>query len=421
MTLTTVAMLAAAGCSHTDEPVLGPVNPPQTPSENPDAPLRLVNLHIDLNVVGSVGEARQADHNRSGDTPSGSYDGTRADYDGSPESDDELLHSVRIIILDGEGHVEHNTLWDLTSDPAVLASGKSFPVKPNDSKTVILLGNERWCNVTDISTGETVSMGEYFSRLLPMYGDDRDVIDVEALKQNVTIGLSENRWSGSEGEELDRPLPATAIYEGIEITGVPDQSAKFWMHRAAVKFYFEIVNNSNKSRSFSGIWLENMAESEYLFYHAQFSDPITSAWDKGLSEYIEGTYSPFAAAGLKPVEIPIPEADRTVPARGTLKVGPIYLLEGCVNPAYTEFYRDTKRDGIGYRALLAESSTTAGGTGNGEYTLIKNSDGKAMTDLPRNHCIIVKGKYTPTEPKPLSFNYTVCEWEEYETDIPEYN
>lgn len=381
----------------------------------PERPDKRVNLHIDLNVIGSVGNPRRTTR---------AYNGTRSDYDGSPESDDELLHSVRIIIIDGDGHVEHNTFWDLSSDPAVLVQGNSFPVKPNDSKTIIFIGNERYCNVTDNSTGETVNLGTYFRRLLPMYGDNRDVINTDALKNNLTIDLAENLWAGDgteHGEELNRPLPATAIYEGVRITDEPDQSAKFWMHRAAVKFYFEIVNNSNKSRSFSGIWLENMAESEYLFYHAQFSDPITSAWDKGLSEYIEGTYSPFAAAGLKPVEIPIPEADRTVPARGTLKVGPIYLLEGCVDPAYTEFYRDTKRDGIGYRVLLAESSTTAGGTGNGEYTLIKNSDGKAMTDLPRNHCIIVKGKYTPTEPKPLSFNYTVCEWDEYETDIPEYN
>ena len=61
--------------------------------------------------------------------------------DKAAANDGEKINTLRVIILDGDKRVEHNSLWTLDS-PDIQKTGMRFKVKANDTKTIVLVANE---------------------------------------------------------------------------------------------------------------------------------------------------------------------------------------------------------------------------------------------------------------------------------------
>ena len=61
-------------------------------------------------------------------------------YFGGVSGDNELIQTMRFIVVDGDGRIEHNVY--VSQPAAVEAATDAYRVKPNDTKTVYLFGNE---------------------------------------------------------------------------------------------------------------------------------------------------------------------------------------------------------------------------------------------------------------------------------------
>ncbi len=312
------------------------------------------------------------------------------------DGSDEMLHTVRIIILDGDGYVEHNTLWDLTADPAVIASGLSFPVKRNDDKTLIFIGNEAGAVVTDMSDGSNTGVGRYFSRFYPALGNQRVHVDIDALRRNLVLDLSANNDADAVGMQLRRPLVATAVYENFHIGDDENYSGHFYLHRAAAKYTYRLTNNSTDgSVIVRAITVNNVAARQNFFFDAVFG---------AYNQLSVDSYVPFAGDGdeyVFPVGVDIP-AGRTV------EIGPFYIPEGPVVNATSAY-----STGL---ALNDEEPVTRDITYGGD-----SGRQKLMTDLPRNTHVVINGSFRRSTATDLMLDVTVCPWHTYITDIPSYD
>lgn len=65
-----------------------------------------------------------------------------------PANDKEKMHTVRIMIINSDGIVEHNSLWDLTISPDIVAMGQDYTVSANDTKHIIIIANEATATIT---------------------------------------------------------------------------------------------------------------------------------------------------------------------------------------------------------------------------------------------------------------------------------
>lgn len=374
--------VAASGCAHSsfrDEPA------PAPPLKEPG----ITNLTIHLTLSSPHGNPFFPS-----ETPAESRAGEEL-----AANQAEKLHSVRIIIADGEGYVEHNTLWDLTADPAVLASGDSFPVKSNDDKTLIFIGNEESTILTDISTGETVSAAAYFSRMIPAEGDMRVKVDPEALKKNLILNRALNFPLEIADPATRKPLPICSIYEKYHIGDAAAQSDHFYMHRAATKFTYRLENRSvDGSAVVNAMYLNNIPEAEYYFFNAVFPE--------GSKQTSYTSHTPYAASGSTATIA----ANTDIPHGTTAEIGPVYLPEG---PSFT-------RSAYVYRTWLAINGET-GTPSDINFTTPAGGTTRPMLDLPRNTHVVINGHFTRLSAAEVVFNYTVCEWQELSTDIPPYN
>ncbi len=311
----------------------------------------------------------------------------------------EKLHTVRIIILDSEGFVEHNTLWDLTADPAVKATGNRFPVKSDDDKTLIFIGNEESTILTDTSTGETLTAARYFSRMIPAEGDARVPVDPAALRRNLILRRAMNFPLEVADPAMRAPLPICSVYEKYRIGSAPDQSDHFYMHRAAAKFTYRLENRSTDgSAVVNSVQVSNAADAEYYFFNAVFV--------AGSRQSAFSSHTPYATSGTTVTVA----AGTDIPHGTTAEIGPVYLPEGPSFTNATDAYR-TWLTVNGEEGTPSDISFTSPGGGTT----------KRMLDLPRNTHVVINGYFTRLSAADIVLNYTVCEWHEQSTDVPPYN
>lgn len=374
--------VAATGCAHSsfrEEPV------PEPPRKEPG----ITNLTIHISLSSPQGNpyfpSETAAESRAGEELAANQA--------------EKLHTVRVIIVDGEGYVEHNTLWDLTADPAVLASGDSFPVKSDDDKTLIFIGNEDSTILRDASTGETVAASAYFSRMIPAEGEMRVKVDPDALKKNLLLDRALNFPLEIADPATRKPLPICSIYEKYHIGEAAARSDHFYMHRAATKFTYRLENRSpDGSAVINTLYLNNIPDTEYYFFNAVFP--------KGSKQASFTSHTPYAASGSTAAIA----ANTDITHGTTLEIGPVYLPEG---PSFT-------RPAEVYRTWLAINGE-AGTPSDINFTTPSGDAPRPMLDLPRNTHVVINGHFTRLSAADAVFNYTVCEWQELSTDIPPYN
>lgn len=174
----------------------------------------------------------------------------------------ENLESLRIIIVDGKGTVEHNKKYEL--DNAVQAGEYKLPVKSNDTKTIILVGNEEGYNIDSQTTpGAVENLKEFFSSIEP-----GEQLDVNSLRSR-TLSLDFNS-PDNKGLSLRTPLPITEIFTEEIPAAEGEYYREYELRRAAVKYSFRIVNQSTSAHTLEGIRINQITDREFLFPDADY-------------------------------------------------------------------------------------------------------------------------------------------------------
>ncbi len=351
-----VVMLAAQGCtshSRADEPDGGGT--------------AMLSLRIELS------NARSAS----------SRTGEEYEPDKLPANDTEKMHTVRVIIADGNGYVEHNSLWDLTQSPDIHAVGQDFPVSAPDTKTIILVANEASATLRDAS-GATIAAEACFTALNASVGTH---VDMEALNA-LTMMRTDNFAP-------DSPLAMSAIHNYKIRRDSERYEATLTIHRAATKYTYRITNKDPlNSHVISRIGINNVAERQYFFPRAGFTDATQMMWHSYETPDQSGGEIYFT-----------PEV--TVAPGQTVEIGPFYLPEGHNTTIDRPYATLMEFDGLnqGWRTI--------------EWSIPQTpSDKEPMTDLPRNTHVIINATLNYTN---YELDFTVCPWQEEAIDIPDFN
>ena len=309
-------------------------------------------------------------------------------------SDNEKMHSVRVVILRQNGTVEHNRFYTL--EGAQAQHDVLLKVVPSETKKIFLIANEESvAEVEGISNGTT---GE---------------------KQSLT-GFFETYTAGAPGFEAavnnlhfapdysdGKPIPMSSVYDvDVPARGVVEKT--FYVVRVATKF---IVNFNNwrqgEQVTVSSFSISGHADKNYLMAHVNDSEQNRQlfkgkSWIEWLKEVADASseddsYATTEAAGwLKDYDLP-EQADRglTYTYAGPLTMGP---------PHIDIDYPDNSRPGVPAQTpvfYLPESKNLKTGeaaNGEQEYTLTVNIAGKAdafVCPLPnlkalfRNTCVVV--------------------------------
>lgn len=376
--------LVAACADKTDIPVPEPL--PTT-----------TNLVLDLRVNG---------------TPA-SRAATAADR--LPAGDWELIHTLRIIILAADGHVEHNGRYDLTA-PAVQHT-ITIAVPNAEAKKIIFIANEDHFTVVDPSSRKSVSAAQYFNSLYatitPTEGNKITGDRWTALEDIAMLTADNPVFAATQLQDKKRiPVPAAAIYENVVIPRQPTYSRTFYLHRAAAKYTYRLTNNkSQASVVVNSATVNYVAPSQYLFPHITWTDN---------SQQTFSSYTPLSDTGTQNVYTVNLGIDD-----GETREFVLYLPEGTNKIAQENIGPGILQD-VPYRTgLIINADTTSHVMHDitvGDDDDLKPSKFTPMTTLPRNTNVIINGDISfRATAATLTMNYTVCEWWNYETDIPPYN
>lgn len=335
-------------------------------SDGPAADISVLHLRIRL---GSTSRSRAA--------------GDEYEPDKLPASDSEKMQSLRIIILDKNLRVEHNTLWDLSSAPDVTFVGQDYPVRANEEKKIILVANEAGVGLT-LPDGSVMSASDYFRNIDASIGKAVDLTELHQLTME----------GGAGGIAV--PLPMSAIHS-YTIGKAQSYSATFYIHRAAVKYTFRFTNADTRSvRRITSVAVNHVASRLFFFPDADFTDTDQLFW----SAY-------RTPAGTSVSDASWEQATDVAPGE-TAEIGPFYLPEGLSglteDPYAIAFSIDGRESGwfdLNWSIPQTPEQT------------------EPMTDLPRNTHVIVNVKLLPD--KPFLINYTICPWNEKTIDIPAFN
>ena len=230
-------------------------------------------------------------------------------------TEDEKMHTLRIIVVRPDNTVEDNRFFDLSSGLERYEAPR-FEVVGREWKRVYLFANER----TEVPVAGTDPV---VSRKLVDY----DLESIAPGHQFPTEALSnlEMHLDGNTDEVLGA-IPMSECHR----VWVPnkDHSCTLWITRAAVKFTFRFTNRSSVNYTLKGLTIDKLAHREYFMpRNAVYTNRVASdgtAYREITSFDVpllgnNGYYTYGSLEGL----------DVSLPAGGEAKeIGPIYLLEG---------------------------------------------------------------------------------------------
>lgn len=168
---------------------------------------------------------------------------------------EELMHTLRIIIFDQDGAVEHNQLY--TFDTGLWESEYHyFLVKANEGKTIYLLAN---CE--DILKDEEIS-----------------ITNLDAIELT-----TEDGWFSGQPKNEDFLLPATAKYT-ISVGKESKDLGTLYLAHAANKISFEFTNETGEEITISEWRLTPIAQNSYLIPHITDENEKTPEEDRWYSK-----------------------------------------------------------------------------------------------------------------------------------------
>lgn len=315
---------------------------------------------------------------------------------GSGDNTAELMHTLRIIILDGAGFAEHNAYWNF--DNAIEDyTTSSFKVKANDTKTILMVANEESAVLT-LPDGSKVSAHDWLTGIDAAAGE---YVDMETAR-GITMTLADNFAADGSMSNGSHYIPMSAVHT-YTVGNNRNYSGTFYIHRAAAKYTFRFtVNDDKNDHTVNSVSISSVASTEYFFPNATFSVG-TDIPQARLLSYV-------TPADLTSSNRTFAVTDGKIPAgtKDYVEFGPYYVPEGRVSPA-GGYGISFKVDGTQFPWLPLEPHEIDGAT-------VTNP--KDMTDLPRNTHIIVNVTLNPMD---FSVSYTICKWEEHEVVIPGFN
>lgn len=239
-----------------------------------------------------------------------------------PETDNEKMNTLRIIVVRESGIVEHNTYLNFTR-PDLILKDMEYKVVGGEKKKIWLIANEGNSKMTYDFSG--IRPGAEF----PGNAVNEACISMTGNNDEVT------GW-----------IPMTACHE-VDMP-LEDYDTELFIVRVATKFTYILTNNTSAPLHLSGLTISKGARKEYLFPRATFdkwsyTDPVDGS-----------TVTEDVGKQIISYEVPLVQNNEyyvfqktlsvTADAGASVKIDPIFLLEGK--------YTDAASDGKNYSTSL---------------------------------------------------------------------
>ena len=299
---------------------------------------------------------------------------TPDDYYG-PETG-ELMRTLRVIIANGAGMVEHNLFFDNLGQVSSHTTDKVHVVG-NDRKTIYLIANEEAFTLE----GDVTDPAELLGSLTA--GSD---IDETAMKNLV---LMADKHKPDWNDNSKRLLPITNI-EHFNVGEAYEEpySATLYVHRAAVKYTFLFNNETNLPVSLDSIYLRGESDREFLF-------PVVAGYNMDNKE--DNMYRPTASHTPREtkfrevrekigISIPSKQPGYRIPRS-------LYFTEGS-RLAGTHTEGDKIIEDV-YKVSVVINGVQTPWRKLDWFYPEKPSEIKEMTELPRNTHVVVQFTLTP--------------------------
>ena len=299
---------------------------------------------------------------------------TPDDYYG-PETG-ELMRTLRVIIANGAGMVEHNLFFDNLGQVSSHTTDKVHVVG-NDRKTIYLIANEEAFTLE----GDVTDPAELLGSLTA--GSD---IDETAMKNLV---LMADKQKPDWNDNSKRLLPITNI-EHFNVGEAYEEpySATLYVHRAAVKYTFLFNNETNLPVSLDSIYLRGESDREFLF-------PVVAGYNMDNKE--DNMYRPTAYHTPREtkfrevrekigISIPSKQPGYRIPRS-------LYFTEGS-RLAGTHTEGDKIIEDV-YKVSVVINGVQTPWRKLDWFYPEKPSEIKEMTELPRNTHVVVQFTLTP--------------------------
>lgn len=280
-----------------------------------------------------------------------------------PADEAEKMQTLRIVVVDKDGNVEANRF--LCAGSVVEYGEEHFKVRANETKQVYVFVNEKNKSVKVYEAAVSDPIADFHAYLGDIeVGEPFPRTKIEGLEVRLTDGVgSELDAAGGGYEKAEGGLPMSTC-ETVEV-GDTDLSHKIYLHRAAVKFTFNITNQSGRERALTGLHIDKMSRREYYLprvteYGANGKDIV----DFNVPNVGNNDYYRFAKS--------FDDGGITLPNGETVTTSPVYLLEGKYEPEKTD------ADEKNYSMSISVNGADTG------YEYLTNLD-----RLPRNTHVVV--------------------------------
>lgn len=313
-----------------------------------DAPEDEKDVWVDLNIGIALSDSAVPERS------------SRADHEG-PADEAEKMQTLRIVVVNKDGNVEANRF--LYAGSVVEYGEEHFKVRANETKQVYVFVNEKnkSVNVYDAAGDPVADFHAYLGGI--GVGAPFPRTEIEGLEVRLNDGVgSELDAAGGGYEDAAGGLPMSTC-ETVEV-GDTDLSHKISLHRAAVKFTFNITNQSGRERALTGLHIDKMSRREYYLPRVTQYDSDKDIVDFNVPNVGNNDYYGFAKSfgggGL------------ALPDGKTVTTSPVYLLEGKYEPEKTD------ADAKNYSMSISVNGADTG------YEYLTNLD-----RLPRNTHVVV--------------------------------
>lgn len=296
----------------------------------------------------------------------------------------ELMRTLRVIIANGAGQVEHNIFFDNLAGEINDGNGidqvkttDQVKVIGNDRKTIYLIANEGAITLEGDEPNASKLLGSFTT------GTD---IDEAAMKSLV---LMADKHKADWNDDTKRLLPITNIeYFDVGQPYEEPYTANLYVHRAAVKFTFLFNNETNLPLSLDSILLIGDSDREFLFPNA---DGYTD-YDKPDNMYRPTVYHTPAGTNFRQVrekmgfDIPSKQPGFRVPRS-------LYFTEGSRLLGTHIQGKETIEDV--YKVAVVINGVRTPWRKLYWFYPEAPTEMKEMTDLPRNTHVVVQFTLTP--------------------------
>ena len=275
-----------------------------------------------------------------------------------PADEAEKMQTLRIVVVDKDGNVEANRF--LYAGSVVEYGEEHFKVRANETKQVYVFVNEKNKSVKVYEAAVSTSIADFHAYLGSIeVGEPFPRTEIEGLEVRLNDGVgSELDAAGGGYKKAAGGLPMSTC-ETVEV-GDTDLSHKIYLHRAAVKFTFNITNKRGRERALTGLHIDKMSRREYYLPRVTRYDAAKDIVDFNVPNVGNNDYYSFAKSfGGDGLALPDGE---------TVTTSPVYLLEGKYEPG----------DWMNYSMSISVNGADTG------YKYLTNLD-----RLPRNTHVVV--------------------------------